>query len=83
MLLTVKVSCFEVEKPFVNLEIAKDNLDYKVVELVEEILNNNKNPHYSKNSKENEAFGIPDNKEQKAAEQQRAKQHDRHCLASS
>jgi len=32
------------------------------------ILNNNKNPHYSKNSKENEAFGIPDNKEQKAEE---------------
>lgn len=41
-LLTVKVSCFEVEKPFVNLEIAEDNIDYKVVKLVEDILNTNK-----------------------------------------
>ena len=42
LLLTVKVSCFEVEKPFVNLEIDKDNVDYKVVKLVEDILNSNK-----------------------------------------
>ena len=41
-LLTAKVSCFEVEKPFVNLEIADDNIDYKVVKLVENILNENK-----------------------------------------
>ncbi len=41
-LLTVKVSCFEIEKPFVNLEIAEDNVDYKVVKLVENILNTNK-----------------------------------------
>lgn len=42
LLLTVKVSCFEVENPFVNLEIDKDNIDYKVVKLVEDILNSNK-----------------------------------------
>ncbi|MBR6127681.1 hypothetical protein IKQ21_08365, partial [bacterium] len=42
LLLTVKVSCFDVEKPFVNLEIARDNVDYKVVKLVEDILNANK-----------------------------------------
>ena len=42
LLLTVKVSCFEVEKPFINLEIADDNVDYKVVKLVEDILNENK-----------------------------------------
>ena len=41
-LLTAKVSCFEVENPFVNLEIDKDNVDYKVVKLVENILNENK-----------------------------------------
>lgn len=39
-LLTVKVSCFEVEKPFVNLEIGKDN--FKIVTLVEDILNSDK-----------------------------------------
>ena len=39
LLLTVKVSCFEIEKPFVNLEIDKDNVDYKIVKLVEDILN--------------------------------------------
>lgn len=42
LLMTVKVSCFEIEKPFVNLEIAEDNVDYKVVKLVEDILNTNK-----------------------------------------
>ena len=42
LLLTVKVSCFEVENPFVNLEIADDNTDYKVVKLVEDILNEKK-----------------------------------------
>jgi len=42
LLLTVKVSCFEIEKPFINLEIAEDNVDYKVVKLVEDILNTNK-----------------------------------------
>ena len=41
-LLTVKVSCLEIENPFINLEIDKDNVDYKIVKLVEEILNNNK-----------------------------------------
>lgn len=42
LMLTAKVSCFEIDKPFINLEIAKDNKDYKVVKLVEDILNSNK-----------------------------------------
>ena len=42
LLLTVKVSCFEVENPTVNMEIDKDNVDYKVIKLVEDILNSNK-----------------------------------------
>lgn len=37
-LLTVKVSCLEIEKPFVNLEIVNDE-QFKVIQLVEEILN--------------------------------------------
>ena len=41
-LLTAKVSCFEVENPFINLEIDKDNVDYKVVKLVENIMNEKK-----------------------------------------
>ena len=40
--LTAKVSCLEVENPFVNLEIAEDNKDYKVVKLIEDILNEQK-----------------------------------------
>ena len=42
LLFTVKVSCFEVDDLFVNLEIAEDNVDYKVVKLIEDILNSNK-----------------------------------------
>ena len=42
LLLTVKVSCFEVENPFINMEIDKDNIDYKVIKLVENILNDKK-----------------------------------------
>ena len=41
-LLTVKVSCFEIDNPLINLEIDKDNVDYKVVKLVEDILNEKK-----------------------------------------
>ena len=37
-LLTVKVSCLEVEKPFVNLEIANGN-DFKILTFVENLLN--------------------------------------------
>lgn len=37
-LLTVKVSCLEIEKPFVNLEIA-NNEQFKVIQLVEELIN--------------------------------------------
>lgn len=38
-LLTVKVSCFEIDKLFLNLEIAKDNNDFKIVDIIEDILN--------------------------------------------
>jgi len=38
LLMTVKVSCLEVQSPFVNLEIA-DNENFKVVKLVEDLLN--------------------------------------------
>lgn len=40
-LLTVKVSCLEINKPFVNLEIV-NNENFKVVKLVEDILNQGK-----------------------------------------
>ena len=39
LLLTVKLSCLELENPFINLEIDNDNVDYKVVKLIEDILN--------------------------------------------
>ena len=42
LLLTVKVSCLELENPFINMEIAQDNIDYKIIKLVEDILNNKK-----------------------------------------
>ncbi len=41
LLLTVKVSCFEVDNPFVNLEIVNDE-NFKAVKLVEDILNKGK-----------------------------------------
>ena len=40
-LLTVKVSCLDVEKPFINLEI-KNNENFKIVQLVEDMLNEGK-----------------------------------------
>ena len=53
--LTAKVSCLEIDNPLINLEIAEDNVDYKVVKLVEDILNEQKE----------KALGIekPDTKE--------------------
>lgn len=41
LLLTVKISCFEVDKPFVNLEIA-NNENFKVLKLAEDLLNQGK-----------------------------------------
>ena len=40
-LLTVKISCLEVEKPYLNLEII-NNEQFKVLKLVEDILNSDK-----------------------------------------
>ena len=47
-LLTVKVSCLEVQKPFVNLEIV-NNENFKVVKLVEDILNEGKEQALTEN----------------------------------
>lgn len=41
LLLTVKVSCLEINNPFINLEILNDK-QYKVVSLIENILNGEK-----------------------------------------
>ena len=41
LLLTVKVSCFDVDNPVVNLEVAKN--DFKLLTLVENIINQQKN----------------------------------------
>ena len=41
LLLTVKVSCLEINNPFINLEIA-NNENFKVIKLVEDILNTKK-----------------------------------------
>ena len=41
LLLTVKVSCLEINKPFLNLEILNDK-QYKAVSLIEDILNGEK-----------------------------------------
>jgi len=46
-LLTVKVSCLEVDKPFVNLEIANDE-QFKVIQLVEELINAGKEQELEK-----------------------------------
>lgn len=46
-LLTAKVSCLEINKPFINLEIA-DNEDYKIVKIVENILNAGKEQELEK-----------------------------------
>ena len=40
LLLTIKVSCFDVEKPLVNLEVAKE--DFKLLSLIKTIINNQK-----------------------------------------
>ena len=40
--MTVKISCLDIDNPFINLEIANDNTEYKIVKLVEDILNTQK-----------------------------------------
>lgn len=47
-LLTVKVSCLEVQKPFVNLKIVNDK-NFKVIKLVEDILNEDKEQALTEN----------------------------------
>ena len=42
LLMTVKVSCLQIDNPVLNLDVAEDNSDYKVVKLVEDILNEQK-----------------------------------------
>ena len=50
LLLTVKVSCLEINKPFINLEIINDE-DFKVVKLVEDLLNAGKEQALEKPTK--------------------------------
>lgn len=59
-LLTAKVSCFEIDNPFVNLEIDKDNKDYKVVKLVEDILNENKAKTFAEEQVVTESWFNPE-----------------------
>ena len=47
LLLTVKVSCFEVENPFVNLEIENDK-NFKIMTLVQNIINEAKQEQMGK-----------------------------------
>lgn len=42
LLLTVKVPCFEIYNPNLNIEILETGEDYKIVKLIEDILNKNK-----------------------------------------
>lgn len=42
LLMTVNVSNLELDNPFINLEIAEDNVDYKFIKLIEDILNEKK-----------------------------------------
>lgn len=56
-LLTVKVSCLEVNKPFINLEIINDE-DFKVVKLVEDLLNAGKEQALEKQEKVVEKKGF-------------------------
>ena len=58
-LLTVKISCLEIENPTINLEIAKDNSDYKVVKLVEDILNANKEKTLGEEIEEEQGWFNP------------------------
>ena len=64
LLLTVKVSCLEVRSPFVNLEIA-DNDNFKVVKLVEDLLNAGKEQKLEEEKQEiaTEAGGFQFNPE--------------------
>lgn len=59
LLLTAKVSCFDVEKPFINLEIAQDNTEYKVVKLIEDILNSKKEKTLGEETGENKSWFNP------------------------
>ena len=63
-LLTVKVSCLDVEKPFINLEI-KNNENFKIVQLVEDMLNEGKEQRLEegKQTVQAEAEGLKFNPE--------------------
>lgn len=42
LIMTINVSSLEFDNPFVNVEIAEDNSDYKFIKLIEDILNEKK-----------------------------------------
>ena len=55
LLLTVKISCFDVENPYLNLDIA-DGQNMKIVKLAENIINENKQREMDKVKIQNEGF---------------------------
>ena len=57
LLMTVKVSCLEIEKPFVNLEIA-NNLNFKINNIIEEIINRGKEEKLVQGNNEKEKKGF-------------------------
>ena len=56
-LLTVKVSCLEINNPFVNLEIVNDE-NFKVVKLVEDIMNAPKEQTFEEAKQTTEGFNL-------------------------
>lgn len=56
-LLTVKVSCLEINNPFVNLEIVNDE-NFKVVKLVEDIMNAQKEQTIEEAKQTTEGFNL-------------------------
>lgn len=60
LLLTVKVSCFDIENPFLNLEIA-DGQNIKIVKLAENIINENKQHEMGKVKIQNDGSAFNPN----------------------
>ncbi len=46
ILMTINVSSLEFDNPFINVEIAEDNSDYKFIKLIEDILNEKKEANF-------------------------------------
>ena len=57
--MTIKLSCFEIENPLINLEIAEDNIDYKLIKLIEDILNEKKEQTLGEDVVQEKSFFNP------------------------